>query len=80
MMAGKARLLSDIIGKALNEDDGRDENSSLRQQKLAFQKILIHDITAEGFADVYAQTIAYGMFAHVCTIHPCQHSAAKRRS
>lgn len=63
MMAGKARLLSDIIGKALNEDDGRDENSSLRQQKLAFQKILIHDITAEGFADVYAQTIAYGMFA-----------------
>ena len=63
MMAGKARLLSDIIGKALIEDDGRDENSSLRQQKLAFQKILIHDITAESFADVYAQTIAYGMFA-----------------
>jgi type I restriction-modification system DNA methylase subunit len=24
---------------------------------------LIHDITPKGFADVYAQTIAYGMFA-----------------
>jgi hypothetical protein len=25
--------------------------------------ILIHDITPKGFADVYAQTIAYGLFA-----------------
>jgi predicted helicase len=30
---------------------------------LAFKDILIHDITPKGFADVYAQTIAYGMFA-----------------
>ena len=30
---------------------------------LAFKQILIHDITPQGFADVYAQTIAYGMFA-----------------
>jgi hypothetical protein len=29
----------------------------------AFKEILIHDITPKGFADVYAQTIAYGMFA-----------------
>src|SRR5690606_21416539 len=29
----------------------------------AFKQILIHDITPQGFADVYAQTIAYGMFA-----------------
>ena len=29
----------------------------------AFKSILIHDITPKGFADVYAQTIAYGMFA-----------------
>lgn len=29
----------------------------------AFKSILIHDITPKGFADVYAQTIAYGLFA-----------------
>lgn len=63
MMAGKARLLSDIIGKAVSSDETNHENSTLKDQMQAFKEILIHDITAEGFADVYAQTIAYGMFA-----------------
>ncbi len=63
MMAGKARLLSDVIEKALNSDEEHSEDSTLKEQMLAFKDILIHDITAKGFADVYAQTIAYGMFA-----------------
>ncbi len=63
MMAGKARLLSDIIGKALSSDEANQEDSTLKEQMLAFKQILIHDITPQGFADVYAQTIAYGMFA-----------------
>ncbi|HRU44708.1 MAG TPA: DUF559 domain-containing protein [Spirochaetota bacterium] len=63
MMAGKARLLSDIIGKALTSDEDNDENSTLKDQMLAFKQVLIHDITPKGFADVYAQTITYGMFA-----------------
>lgn len=63
MMAGKARLLSDIIGKALSSDEANQEDSTLKDQMLAFKEILIHDITPQGFADVYAQTIAYGMFA-----------------
>lgn len=63
MMAGKARMLSDIIEKALNSDEEKQENSSLKEQMKAFKEILIHDITAKSFADVYAQTIAYGMFA-----------------
>ncbi|MGO1728602.1 MAG: type ISP restriction/modification enzyme [Flavobacteriaceae bacterium] len=63
MMAGKARLLSDIIGKALTSDEINEENSTLKDQKQAFKEILIHDITPKSFADVYAQTIAYGMFA-----------------
>ena len=63
MMAGKARLLSDIIEKALTSDETLNENSTLKDQMNAFKSILIHDITAKGFADVYAQTIAYGMFA-----------------
>jgi len=63
MMAGKARLLSDVIGKALTSDQDKQEDSTLKEQMLAFKDILIHDITPKGFADVYAQTIAYGMFA-----------------
>ncbi|NLN24777.1 MAG: N-6 DNA methylase [Bacteroidetes bacterium] len=63
MMAGKARLLSDVIGNALISDEENYQNSTLREQKQAFKEILIHDITPRGFADVYAQTIAYGMFA-----------------
>ncbi len=63
MMAGKARLLSDIIEKSLTSDEENQENSTLKDQMLAFKQILIHDITPQGFADVYAQTIAYGLFA-----------------
>lgn len=63
MMAGKARLLSDVIEKALTTDEQNQENSTLKDQLKAFKDILIHDITPKGFADVYAQTIAYGLFA-----------------
>lgn len=63
MMAGKARLLSEVIEKALTSDENNSEDSTLKDQMHAFKQILIHDITPKGFADVYAQTIAYGMFA-----------------
>jgi len=63
MMAGKARLLSEVIEKALTSDETYREDSTLKDQMKAFKQILIHDITPKGFADVYAQTIAYGMFA-----------------
>lgn len=63
MMAGKARLLADIIEKALTSDEENLANSTLHEQLEAFRKILIHDISPKEFADVYAQTIAYGMFA-----------------
>lgn len=62
MMAGKARLLSDIIEKSLTSDEENQENSSLKEQMLAFKQILIHNIIPKDFADVYAQTITYGMF------------------
>ncbi len=63
MMAGKARLLADVIKNALNSNDESYDNRTLQDQMTAFQKILISDISKEEFADVYAQTIAYGMFA-----------------
>ena len=29
----------------------------------AFQEALVHDLDADGFADMYAQTIAYGLLS-----------------
>jgi predicted helicase len=70
MMAGKARILADIIEKSLNADEEKQKNkinesanNTLREQLAAFQNVLIHDIQPKEFADIYAQTIAYGMFA-----------------
>nr|WP_294860480.1 type ISP restriction/modification enzyme [uncultured Fluviicola sp.] len=65
LMAGKARLLADIIEKSLIEDlaDNLNPETELEQQMKAFKDVLIHDITPKQFADVYSQTIAYGMFA-----------------
>ncbi len=60
-MAGKANLIKDILGKVLRED--KDLNSDLTAQYEAFKENLIHDITPEDFSDIYAETIAYGMFA-----------------
>jgi predicted helicase len=63
MMAGKARLLGNIIEQAVNSDEENEANSQLKDQYKAFQNVLVHDITHKAFADMYAQTIAYGMFA-----------------
>ncbi len=63
IMAAKARLLANIIENALNSDEENQENSSLKEQLQAFKSILLHDIKPSEFADIYAQTIAYGMFA-----------------
>jgi predicted helicase len=63
MMAGKAKLMADVIHKSLKADDEIDKPSTLKSQMLSFQQMLIHDINNSAFADIYAQTIAYGMFA-----------------
>jgi predicted helicase len=63
MMAAKARLLENILERAVTSDEENSENSSLKSQYETFKQILIHDLTPKGFADIYAQTLAYGMFA-----------------
>lgn len=63
MMAGRAKLMADVIEKALNADDEHKSNSALKGQMQTFKTVLIHDIKNREFADLYAQTIAYGMFA-----------------
>ncbi len=63
MMAGKAGLIKDRIGNSLLADTKAGENSDLVGQFQAFKTHLIRDITIADFADIYAETIAYGLFA-----------------
>lgn len=66
MMAGKAAIIKDIMGRALVADMKAREvagtATDLIGQYEAFKASLIHDITMEEFADIYAETIAYGLF------------------
>ena len=63
LMAGKARLLESIIEQAMNDDTESYANDNLRGQYQAFKDVLIQELKPSDFADIYAQTIAYGMFA-----------------
>lgn len=62
-MAALARLIRDTINHAFRDEE---KSGSLHQQFEGFQKVLLHDLSAEQFADMYAQTICYGLFAARC--------------
>ncbi|UOQ95933.1 N-6 DNA methylase [Hymenobacter sp. 5317J-9] len=71
LMADKARLLQYVLLQALTHPEVTVSPSglttatagSLESQYEAFKQMLIHDLTEAQFADIYAQTIAYGLFA-----------------
>lgn len=58
LMAQKAVMIRDVIISSLE----KNSESSLVSQRNAFKQILLHDLTDHTFADMYAQTIAYGLF------------------
>jgi predicted helicase len=63
-MARQAHLIRNLI---INAFEKEPEGGSLHSQLAAFRDNLIPDLSAEYFADMYAQTIAYGLFAARCT-------------
>ena len=63
-MARQAHLIRNLI---INSFDKEPEGGSLHSQLAAFRDNLIPDLSVEYFADMYAQTIAYGLFAARCT-------------
>jgi hypothetical protein len=67
-MAKLAQGIRYSILQALKaEDPTDDEPNPLHDQLKAFREILIIDLTHEQFADMYAQTIVYGLFAARCS-------------
>ncbi|MCD6453043.1 MAG: N-6 DNA methylase [Dehalococcoidales bacterium] len=63
-MARLAHMIRDLIIEAFKQEA---ESGSLHNQLAAFRDNLIPDLSTEYFADMYAQTIAYGLFAARCT-------------
>jgi len=59
-LAELARTIRDRIKTALAIET---EKGPLTQLMKAFQTTLVHDLDANGFADMYAQTIAYGLLS-----------------
>ena len=58
LMAGKARLFRDLVEKST-----REENSELAGIHQGLREYLIRDLTLPDFADIFAQTATYGLFA-----------------
>lgn len=63
LMADRARPIRYTILQALQQDIDTHQTTTLTQQYDAFRETLIHDMKPEDFADIYAETIAYGLFA-----------------
>ena len=59
-LADLARAIRDRIQTVLAIET---ENGPLTKLMKAFQQALIHDLSADDFADMYAQTIAYGLLS-----------------
>ena len=60
IMASKAKLMAEVIEKILNDTLNP---CTFHLEKKEFQEHLIKNISNTDFADIYAQTITYGMFA-----------------
>lgn len=69
-MAKLAQLLRDTITEIFNKES---EKGTLHQQMEGFRDVLISDLTEKQFADMYAQTISYGLFAAICNLPVSKH-------
>ena len=61
IMGDKARRIREKVAEYVGHPDNR--NAELRRMYESFRQILIHDLSEEQFADMYAQTLVYGLFA-----------------
>ncbi len=59
-MAIKAKLIKNNAFDVLQNTD--NPNNDIKQLEAVFKEFLIHDLSDEEFADMYAQTIVYGLF------------------
>ena len=75
-MAAKARLLRGALERILARDG---DSGPLHDMLAAYREVLIADLSPARFADLQAQTAAYGLFAARC-LHDPQAGPFSRRS
>lgn len=64
VLADKTRFLRDeVITQELREEEEEGKRKSITGFYEAFKQYLISDLSKEGFADLYSQTITCGLFA-----------------
>ncbi|MDR2152730.1 MAG: N-6 DNA methylase, partial [Helicobacteraceae bacterium] len=78
IMATKTRLMQEVINNALNHNAESYDDKSLLEQYQALENVLIKNLSKRDFADIYAQTIAYGMFA--ARIHSAEDSFTRQNA
>lgn len=61
IMGGKAQRIRDNVGHFLSQDS--QQNEEIMRVYEAIKTMLVHDLTLEAFADMYSQTLVYGLFA-----------------
>ncbi|MGH7141194.1 MAG: N-6 DNA methylase [Minisyncoccia bacterium] len=61
IMGGKARRIRDNVRQFLANPS--EKNRELERIFETIKKLLVHDLSPEEFADLYAQTLVYGLFA-----------------
>ena len=66
-MAAKAGLLRDGIAKAIGQESA---SGPLHNLLNAYHTVLLNDLSPDDFADLQAQTAAYGLFAAWCRHEP----------
>ena len=62
-LAKRTRFFCDVVGEQLHDEQEQDAPGMLSGFFEAFQTYLIGSLTPEDFADLFAQTITYGLFA-----------------
>ena len=60
IMGGKAQRIRDNVKKFLSNES--EKNAEIMRVYETIKKLLVHDLTRESFADMYAQTLVYGLF------------------
>ena len=60
IMGGKAQRIRDNICQFFSIES--DKNTDLSRLYETLKQLLVHDLTIESFADMYAQTLVYGLF------------------
>ena len=60
IMGGKAQRIRDNVRQFLSVES--EKNTEILRIYDAIKKQLVHDLTSDAFADMYAQTLVYGLF------------------